>query len=155
VEYSLKEALVLQRAVAVADRLRQIDQSNRIAYKLKRLEDLLARRISLMCVWSGISQTSSCSHTSPYHPGLRLCRVREQAYLLEVARCIAEDLRREGDAAVVGIELLKAFEERIAAKLVANVRRRSCSVKGATFSSFPTNRSLALSLAVSRLAGKW
>jgi transcriptional regulator with XRE-family HTH domain len=62
VVYEEVEALVLQRAVAVADRLRQIDQSNRIAYKLKRLEDLLARRISLMCVWSGISQTSSCSH---------------------------------------------------------------------------------------------
>jgi len=35
------------------------------------------------------------------------------AYLLEVARCIAEELRREGDSAVVGMELLKAFEERI------------------------------------------
>ena len=35
------------------------------------------------------------------------------AYLLEVARCIAEDLRREGEESVVGIELLKAFEERI------------------------------------------
>ena len=35
------------------------------------------------------------------------------AYLLEVARCIAEDLRRDGDDLVVGIELLRAFEERI------------------------------------------
>ena len=35
------------------------------------------------------------------------------AYLLEVARCIAEDLRRDGDDSVVGIELLRAFEERI------------------------------------------
>jgi hypothetical protein len=35
------------------------------------------------------------------------------AYLLEVARCIAEELRREGDADVIGIELLKAFEERV------------------------------------------
>ena len=35
------------------------------------------------------------------------------AYLLEVARCIAEDLRRDGDDTVVGIELLRAFEERI------------------------------------------
>jgi type I restriction-modification system DNA methylase subunit len=34
------------------------------------------------------------------------------AYLLEVARCIAEELRHEGDADVIGIELLKAFEER-------------------------------------------
>ena len=35
------------------------------------------------------------------------------AYLLEVARCIAEDLRGEGDESVVGIELLKAFEGRV------------------------------------------
>lgn len=35
------------------------------------------------------------------------------AYLLEVARCIAEELRKEGDAGVVGLELLKAFEERV------------------------------------------
>jgi hypothetical protein len=35
------------------------------------------------------------------------------AYLLEVARCIAEELRREGDAGVVGIELLRAFEQRV------------------------------------------
>ena len=35
------------------------------------------------------------------------------AYLLEVARCIAEELRREGDAAMVGVELLKAFEDRV------------------------------------------
>lgn len=35
------------------------------------------------------------------------------AYLLETARCIAEELRREGDEDVVGLELLKAFEERI------------------------------------------
>ena len=35
------------------------------------------------------------------------------AYLLEVARCIVEDLRREGDESVAGIELLKAFEERV------------------------------------------
>ena len=35
------------------------------------------------------------------------------AYLLEVARCVAEELCREGDAAVVGLELLKAFEERV------------------------------------------
>ena len=35
------------------------------------------------------------------------------AYLLEVARCIADDLRRDGDESVVGIELLKAFEERV------------------------------------------
>jgi hypothetical protein len=35
------------------------------------------------------------------------------AYLLEVARSIAEELRREGDADVIGIELLKAFEERV------------------------------------------
>ena len=35
------------------------------------------------------------------------------AYLLEVAGCIAEDLRRDGDDTVVGIELLRAFEERI------------------------------------------
>ena len=35
------------------------------------------------------------------------------AYLLEVARCIAEELRRDGDAALVGVELLKAFEERV------------------------------------------
>lgn len=35
------------------------------------------------------------------------------AYLLEVARCIAEELRREGDAGMVGLELLKAFEERV------------------------------------------
>lgn len=35
------------------------------------------------------------------------------AYLLEVARCIAEDLRRAGDEDVLGLELLKAFESRI------------------------------------------
>lgn len=35
------------------------------------------------------------------------------AYLLEVARCIAEELRKEGDSGVVGLELLKAFEERV------------------------------------------
>ena len=35
------------------------------------------------------------------------------AYLLEVARCIAEELRREGDADVMGIELLKALEDRV------------------------------------------
>ncbi len=35
------------------------------------------------------------------------------AYLLETARCIAEEMRREGDADVVGVELLKAFEERV------------------------------------------
>ena len=35
------------------------------------------------------------------------------AYLLEVARCIAEDLRRQGDTDVIGLELLKAFENRV------------------------------------------
>ena len=35
------------------------------------------------------------------------------AYLLEVARCIAEDLRRQGDTNVIGLELLKAFENRV------------------------------------------
>jgi len=35
------------------------------------------------------------------------------AYLLEVARCIAAELRKEGDADMVGVELLKAFEERV------------------------------------------
>lgn len=35
------------------------------------------------------------------------------AYLLETARCIAEEMRREGDAGVVGVELLKAFEARV------------------------------------------
>ena len=35
------------------------------------------------------------------------------AYLLEVARCIAEDLQREGDESIVGLELLKAFGGRI------------------------------------------
>ncbi|MCH8997065.1 MAG: N-6 DNA methylase [Proteobacteria bacterium] len=35
------------------------------------------------------------------------------AYLLEVARCIADELRREGDLDVLGLELLKAFEERV------------------------------------------
>jgi len=35
------------------------------------------------------------------------------AYLLEVARCIAEDLRRAGDEDVLGLELLKAFETRV------------------------------------------
>ena len=35
------------------------------------------------------------------------------AYLLEVARCIAEDLRRAGDQDVVGLELLRAFESRV------------------------------------------
>lgn len=35
------------------------------------------------------------------------------AYLLEVARCIADELRREGDADVIGLELLKAFEKRV------------------------------------------
>lgn len=35
------------------------------------------------------------------------------AYLLEVARCIAEDLRRAGDENVLGLELLKAFETRV------------------------------------------
>ena len=35
------------------------------------------------------------------------------AYLLEVARCIAEELRCEGDADVIGIELLKALEDRV------------------------------------------
>ena len=35
------------------------------------------------------------------------------AYLLEVARCVAEELCREGDAAMVGVELLKAFGERV------------------------------------------
>ena len=35
------------------------------------------------------------------------------AYLLEVARCIAEDLRRAGDTDVLGLELLKAFESRV------------------------------------------
>jgi transcriptional regulator with XRE-family HTH domain len=38
------EALVLERAAAIADRLRQIEQNNRTAYKLKRLDDLLVRR---------------------------------------------------------------------------------------------------------------
>jgi hypothetical protein len=36
-----------------------------------------------------------------------------RAYLLEVARCIAAELRAEGDPDVVGLELLKAFEERV------------------------------------------
>ena len=44
VVYEEVESLVLQRAVAVADRLRQIEQSNRTTYKLKRLEELSARR---------------------------------------------------------------------------------------------------------------
>ncbi len=35
------------------------------------------------------------------------------AYLLEVARCIAEDLRRAGDHDVLGLELLRAFESRV------------------------------------------
>ena len=35
------------------------------------------------------------------------------AYLLEVARCIARELRAEGDVDVVGLELLKAFEKRV------------------------------------------
>lgn len=35
------------------------------------------------------------------------------AYLLEVARCIAEDLRNAGDQDVLGLELLKAFESRV------------------------------------------
>lgn len=35
------------------------------------------------------------------------------AYLLEVARCIAEDLRRAGDEDVLGLELLRAFESRV------------------------------------------
>ena len=35
------------------------------------------------------------------------------AYLLEVGRCIAEDLRRAGDTDVLGLELLKAFESRV------------------------------------------
>ena len=35
------------------------------------------------------------------------------AYLLEVGRCIAEDLRRAGDTYVLGLELLKAFESRV------------------------------------------
>jgi predicted helicase len=35
------------------------------------------------------------------------------AYLLEVARCIAAELRAEGDSDVIGMELLRAFEERV------------------------------------------
>ena len=35
------------------------------------------------------------------------------AYLLEVARCVAEDLRRAGDQDVVGLELPRAFESRV------------------------------------------
>jgi N-6 DNA Methylase len=35
------------------------------------------------------------------------------AYLLEVARCIADQLRREGDAGSVGLELARAFHERV------------------------------------------
>lgn len=35
------------------------------------------------------------------------------AYLLEVARCIAIELRAEGDLDMLGVELLKAFEERV------------------------------------------
>lgn len=35
------------------------------------------------------------------------------AYLLEVARCIAEELKNEGDDSVVGMELLRAFETRV------------------------------------------
>jgi transcriptional regulator with XRE-family HTH domain len=38
------ENLVLQRAAEIADRLRHIEQTNRTAYKIKRLDDLLARR---------------------------------------------------------------------------------------------------------------
>jgi predicted helicase len=35
------------------------------------------------------------------------------AYLLEVARCIAEELRAEGEASAVGLELTTAFQTRI------------------------------------------
>ncbi len=35
------------------------------------------------------------------------------AYLLEVARCIADQLRSEGDDDTIGLELAKAFEERV------------------------------------------
>lgn len=35
------------------------------------------------------------------------------AYLLEVARCIAEELIAEGDATTVGLELTNAFQERV------------------------------------------
>lgn len=35
------------------------------------------------------------------------------AYLLEVARCIAEELNAEGDASAVGLELTNAFQSRI------------------------------------------
>lgn len=35
------------------------------------------------------------------------------AYLLEVARCIAEELIAEGDATTVGLELMTAFQERV------------------------------------------
>ena len=33
------------------------------------------------------------------------------AYLLEVARCIADQLRSEGDDDTIGLELAKAFED--------------------------------------------
>jgi hypothetical protein len=35
------------------------------------------------------------------------------AYLLEVARCIASELRREGDESSLGLELARAFHERV------------------------------------------
>lgn len=35
------------------------------------------------------------------------------AYLLEVARCIADEARAEGDEAVIGLELSRAFHERV------------------------------------------
>ncbi|KHL24991.1 helicase [Croceibacterium mercuriale] len=35
------------------------------------------------------------------------------AYLLEVARCIADQLRAEGDEDTIGLELAKAFEQRV------------------------------------------
>lgn len=35
------------------------------------------------------------------------------AYLLETARCIAEELRREGDESSLGLELMRAFHERV------------------------------------------
>src|SRR4029077_2569132 len=35
------------------------------------------------------------------------------AYLLEVARCIAEEAKASGDQAAIGLELSRAFHERI------------------------------------------
>jgi transcriptional regulator with XRE-family HTH domain len=41
--YQETERLVVERASTIAERMRQIEESNRIAYKLKRLEELIAR----------------------------------------------------------------------------------------------------------------